>query len=48
MSDADGTCRAVSDPTEPRCPARVDALGCCARWRAKDDVELPKAPSPDE
>lgn len=47
MSDDSGTCRATADPSEPRCATRVDALGCCARWRAKVDPELPAAPPDD-
>ena len=41
-----GLCRAVAG--DDGRAARVDALGCCARWRAKADVELPKQPPLEE
>lgn len=42
QTDDGGTCRAVATPDGEL--AQVDALGCCARWRPKDDPELPSAP----
>lgn len=43
-SDDDGYCRAVAN-AETGCPANVEALGCCSRWRAKQDAEVPAAPT---
>lgn len=33
-----GRCRGVSDPSTNRPPAKVEALGCCARWERSEEV----------
>lgn len=35
--DDRGLCRAVSDPKTGAPPAKVEPLGCCARWERADD-----------